>query len=203
VTPALSTPRAWQGEAFNAALETVLHTPRLRLEPQRPEHAEALYPLLLDARLYEHIPAEPPQSLDALRERLQRLGTRRAPGGDELWLNWVLRDVRDGACVGRVQATVRVDAPAYLAYEVFPAHWQQGYATEGCIRVMRWLCDALQVSGFIAEVDSLNTASLRLLERLGFQRTQFRAAADAFKGRSSDEWTLQLDAAAFARAHPR
>ena len=48
MTPALSAPRAWHGEAFDAALEAVLHTPRLRLEPQRPEHAEGLYPLLLD-----------------------------------------------------------------------------------------------------------------------------------------------------------
>jgi [ribosomal protein S5]-alanine N-acetyltransferase len=203
VTAALPAPRAWQGEAFDAALEAVLHTPRLRLEPQRADHAEGLYPLLLDARLYEHIPVEPPQSLDALRERLQRLSARRAPNGDELWLNWVLCDVRAGACVGRVQATVRTDRPAYLAYEVFPAHWRQGYAAEGCMRMMQWLLEELQVSGFMAEVDSLNAASLRLLARLGFQRTQFRAAADRFKGRSSDEWTLQLDAADFLRAHPR
>ncbi len=203
MTTPLSTPRTWHGEAFDAALEAVLHTPRLRLAPQRPDHAEALYPLLLDARLYEHIPVEPPQSLDALRARLQRLSTRRAPDGDELWLNWVLCDVRDGSYVGRVQATVRTDVPAYLAYEVFPAYWRHGFATEGCIRMMQWLRDELQVSGFIAEVDSLNSASLRLLERLGFERTQFRAAADEFKSRSSDEWMLQLDAAAFARAHPR
>jgi ribosomal-protein-alanine N-acetyltransferase len=199
----VSPPRAWQGEAFDAALEAVLHTPRLRLEPQRADHAEGLYPLLLDARLYEHIPGEPPQSLAALRQRLQRLSGRRAPNGDELWLNWVLCELRDGAYVGRVQATVRTGVPAYLAYEVFPAHWRHGYAAEGCIRMMRWLLDELQVPGFIAEVDSLNAASLRLLARLGFQRTQFRAAADHFKGRSSDEWTLQLDAADFMRAHPR
>lgn len=203
MTAAVSTPRVWQGEAFDAALEAVLHTPRLRLEPQRAHHADGLYPLLLDARLYEHIPGEPPQSLDALRERLQRLSGRRSPDGNELWLNWVLCDVRDGSYVGRVQATVRTDVPAYLAYEVFPAHWRHGYATEGCIRMMQWLLDELQAPGFVAEVDSLNTASLRLLERLGFQRTQFRPAADQFKGRSSDEWTLRLDAAGFMRAHPR
>ena len=47
---------------------------------------------------------------------------------------------------------------------------------------------------------SLNSASLRLLERLGFQRVSLREAADEFKGRVSDEWTLRLDAAAFVRA---
>ena len=199
----MARPRAWQGDAFDAALDAVLQSPRLRLEPQQPGHSERLYPLLLDPRLYEHIPLETPASLDALRERLQRLSGRRSPDGQELWLNWVLCDASAGALLGRVQATVRADLPAYMAYEVFPAHWRRGYATEACTRVMQWLVDELQVSGFMAEVDSRNTASLRLLERLGFQRTQFRAAADHFKGRSSDEWTLQLSAADFARAHAR
>ncbi|HEX6017710.1 MAG TPA: GNAT family N-acetyltransferase [Burkholderiaceae bacterium] len=192
-------PPAWHGDAFDAALEAVLHTPRLRLEPQREHHADALFPLLADARLYEHIPLEPPASLPSLREQLARLSTRRSPDDSELWLNWVMVEPRSGACVGRVQATVRAERPAYLAYEVFPPHWRRGYATEGCARVIRWLIDELHVDGFMAEVDSLNAASLRLLERLGFQRTSFRAAADAFKGRVSDEWTWRLDAAAFAQ----
>ena len=200
--PECTAPEAWQGDTFAALLEAVLHTPRLRLEPQGLQHAEGLFPLLLDPRLYEHIPQEPPQSLAALRERLDRLSARRSPDGDELWLNWVMCDARDGAYVGRVQATVRADRPAYLAYEVFPAQWHRGYASEGCTRVMRWLVDELHVGGFVAEVDALNAASLRLLERLGFQRTAFRAAADTFKGRVSDEWTWHLEAAALERREP-
>lgn len=194
-----TSPPAWQGSAFDAALEAVLHTSRLRLEPQRPAHAEALFPLLADARLYEHIPQHPPPSLDALRERLTLLSMRRSPKGDELWLNWVVRDAADGNCLGRVQATVRSDAPAYIAYEVFPQHWQRGIATEACRRVLDWLIDELHVEHFTAEVDSLNTASLRLLERLGFQRVVLRTNADQFKGRSSDEWMLRLAAAQHQR----
>jgi ribosomal-protein-alanine N-acetyltransferase len=195
----MATAPAWQGDAFDATLETVLHTPRLRLEPQRVEHAEALFGPLGDARLYAHIPQEPPPSLDALRERLALLSTRRSPQGDELWLNWVVRDAHDRALLGRVQATVRADAPCYLAYEVFPAHWQRGIATEACRRAMHWLIDELQVKHFTAEVDSLNTASLRLLQRLGFRRVALRANADHFKGRASDEWMLRLAAADFVR----
>ena len=199
MTGSSAAPRAWHGDAFDAALETVLHTPRLRLEPQRVEHAELLFGPLGDARLYAHIPQEPPTSLDALRERLARLSTRRSPEGDELWLNWVVRDANDGTPLGRVQATVRTDAPCYLAYEVFPEHWQRGIATEACRRAIVWLIDALQVEHFTAEVDSLNAASLRLLERLGFRRVTLRENADQFKGRSSDEWMLRLAAADFVR----
>ena len=200
MTAAPTAPRAWQGEAFDAALEAALHTPRLRLEPQRPEHADALFAPLGDARLYEHIPQEPPPSLEALRERLTRLATRRSPSGDELWLNWVVRDAHHAALLGRVQATVRADAPCYVAYEVFPDHWQRGIATEACRRMIEWLIDQLHIEHFTAEVDSLNTPSLRVLERLGFQRVVLRENADQFKGRSSDEWMLRLAAADFARA---
>ncbi|HSB22902.1 MAG TPA: GNAT family N-acetyltransferase [Burkholderiaceae bacterium] len=188
---------AWQDGSLDALLEAVLSTPRLRLEPQREGHAEGLFPLLADPRLYTHIPLEPPASLQALRERLARLSARRSPDGGELWLNWVMCDARDGAFVGRVQATVRAKRPAYLAYEVFPAHWHRGYALEGCTRVIRWLIDELDVAEFSAEVDALNAASLRLLDRLGFERVAFRAAADTFKGRVSDEWSWRLEAAAF------
>jgi RimJ/RimL family protein N-acetyltransferase len=192
----------WSGEAFEAALEAVLHTPRLRLEPQMPAHADELFGPLSDPRLYTHVPQEPPSSLDALRERLALLAARRSPQGDELWLNWVVRDVRGAAPLGRVQATVRTDAPCYLAYEVFPAQWRRGIATEACRRAIEWLIDELHVEHFTAEVDSLNTASLRLLDRLGFRRVTLRANADHFKGRTSDEWMLRLAAADFERAAP-
>jgi ribosomal-protein-alanine N-acetyltransferase len=199
VTGSSTAARAWHGDAFDAALETMLLSARLRLEPQRADHADVLFVPLGDARLYTHIPQEPPASLDALRERLARLASRRSPKGDELWLNWVVHDAADGVPLGRVQATVRTDAPCYLAYEVFPDHWQRGIATEACQRVIDWLIHELQVEHFMAEVDSLNAASLRLLERLGFRRVTLRENADQFKGRSSDEWMLRLAAADFVR----
>jgi ribosomal-protein-alanine N-acetyltransferase len=198
VTASSATP-AWQGKAFDAALEVVLHTQRLDLEPLNEAHADELWLPLADPRLYSHVPQDPPASLAALQERFALLSARRSPRGDQLWLNWVLRDRRDRLCRGRVQATVTRDANAWIAYEVFPEHWGQGLAQEACRRMIEWLIDELAVRHVAAEVDSLNAASLRLLERLGFQRTSFREAADQFKGRVSDEWTLRLDAASFVR----
>ena len=194
-----STPAAWQDEAFKATLETVLHTQRLTLEPLTEAHADELLEPLADPRLYVHVPQDPPVSLAALRERFVFLGARRSPVGDQLWLNWVMRDKHDGQARGRVQATVTTGARAWIAYEVFPEHWGRGFATEACRRMIEWLIDTLGVQQFAAEVDSLNSASLRLLERLGFQRVALHEAADEFKGRVSDEWTLRLDAASVVR----
>jgi RimJ/RimL family protein N-acetyltransferase len=188
-----STSQAWQDETFKATLEAVLHTQRLALEPLTPAHADELLVPLADPRLYTHVPQDPPVSLAALRDRLVLLSTRRSPVGDQLWLNWVMRDRQDGQCRGRVQATVTTDARAWIAYEVFPQYWGNGLATEACRRMIEWLIGTLGVRQFAAEVDSQNSASLRLLERLGFQRVSLHEAADEFKGRVSDEWTLRLD----------
>jgi RimJ/RimL family protein N-acetyltransferase len=190
---------AWSGEAFERLLEIAPQTARLTLEPLRPEHADELWLSLADARLYTHVPQDPPESMSALRERFALLSTRRSPNGDQLWLNWVMRARSDGVCRGRLQATVHTDRSAWIAYEVFPDHWRQGWAREGCQAMIGWLIGALQVQRFAAEVDSLNEPSLRLLERLGFERTAWREAADEFKGRVSHEWTLRLEAARFGR----
>jgi RimJ/RimL family protein N-acetyltransferase len=194
-----ATPQAWHDETFKATLETVLRTQRLVLEPLTPGHADELLAPLADPRLYTHVPQDPPESLDKLRERFVFLSTRRSPVGDQLWLNWVMRDQLDGQCCGRVQATVTTQARAWIAYEVFPERWGRGLATEACHRMLEWLIDTLGVQQFAAEVDSLNSASLRLLDRLGFRRVALREAADQFKGRISDEWTLRLEASQFVR----
>src|SRR5215831_11239974 len=168
---------AWHGEALQRALEAVLQTRRLDLEPLAERHVEELWAPLADPLLYQHVPQDPPQSLDALRERFALLSQRRSPQGDQLWLNWVMRERSDGQARGRLQATVTTDQRAWIAYEVFPPFWHQGFATEGCRRLIAWLIDEVGVRELVAEVDSLNTASLKLLERLGFVRLSFREAA--------------------------
>jgi [ribosomal protein S5]-alanine N-acetyltransferase len=191
---------AWQGDACQRTLETVLDTPRLVLEPLQARHADELWAPLSDPRLYEYVPGDPPASQAALRERFTLLSARRSPKGDQLWLNWVMRARSDGLARGRLEATVLPNGSAWIAYEVFVAHWRQGYATEGCRRMIGWLIDELGVQRVGAEVDSLNDASLRLLARLGFQRAQYRENADTFKGRTSHEWTLRLEADRFRQA---
>lgn len=172
--------------------ETAFETERLDLEPLRAAHAAELFGPLSDERLYSFIPHDPPATLAALTARYERLETRRSAKEDEWWLNWVVRSKSDGRCMGRIEVTIRQDASAYLAYEIGPAFWRQGIATEACRRVIRALFEAGGVTEIVAEVDTRNRPSIRLLERLGFQRGGFRPNADFFKGRASDEWTYRL-----------
>ena len=183
-------------EALGAVvdLEAVLETERLRLEPLRRAHAAEMFPILADPRLYRFVPREPPTTCAPLEERFQRLeAARAAPEGTELWLNWIARAKRDGQCIGRVEVTLREDRSAYLAYELGAASWGQGFATEACRRVIESLFGDYGVTHIVAEVDTRNAPSMRLLERLGFARGALRKDADFFKGATSDELTFTLD----------
>lgn len=172
--------------AFGTYVCPTLNAPGLVLEPLTAAHAGELFPHLQDPALYTYIPHDPPPSLEALRARYARLENRRSPDGKELWLNWVAR--RDGAAIGNVQATCRSDDVAYVAYNVFVPFQRQGLAAKAVTAMLDHLHASAGMTTAKALVDTRNTASLRLLERLGFSRVRLIENADHFKGARSDEY---------------
>jgi RimJ/RimL family protein N-acetyltransferase len=162
-------------------------TERLQIEPLESRHASELHAVLSDPEIYRFIPQEPP-SLDQLEKRYKYLERRTSPDGTVQWLNWALRQRETGNLIGTIQATVLPDKTAMIAYELGPGYWGQGYATEA----LKWLLDSWKETGEVnstrAYVDTRNKPSIRLLERLGFERIDAIKDADFFKGESSDEY---------------
>ncbi|HEY0604719.1 MAG TPA: GNAT family protein [Herpetosiphonaceae bacterium] len=181
--------------------EQALETDRLRLEPLQPDHAPRLFSLLQDTQIYRYIPQEPPAALSLLTQRYEQLARRLSPAGDQAWLNWAIQIASTSEYIGQVEATVFEDQTAYLAYLIGSTFWGHGYATEACTRIIRLLFDDYGVTCVKAEVDTRNTASIRLLERLGFTRIGYQANADFFKGGSSDEYTYCLSAPEYSKGH--
>lgn len=174
------------------APERVLETRRLLLEPLTVAHAAGLYELLLDRRLYDFVPQDPPATRQALEDRYRRLSARRSPDGSEAWLNWAVRERATGGYVGTLEATVNGDRTAAIAYAVFVPYQRRGFAAEGCERVLAHLFGDYGVSAVVAEIDTRNAASMALVESLGFGRVSLRENADHFKGASSDEYGYEL-----------
>jgi [ribosomal protein S5]-alanine N-acetyltransferase len=174
--------------------EHPLETPRLLLEPLETHHAPALYAALQASELYTFIPRDPPATPDTLAARYKVLSSRHSPDGREDWLNWAMRHRATGAYVGTIEATVRADHTALLAYMIFPSYWLQGYAREGCSCVLAHLFEHYHVSRVAAEIDTRNAASIRLVESLGFTRVAVTPGADFFKGASSDEYRYERSA---------
>jgi len=184
------------------APEARLETPRLLLEPILPAHAPMLNESLQDEELYRFIPQDPPPSLEALTDRYDFLSARRSPDGHEAWLNWAVRDKRTGDYVGTLEATVEEDPLAFIAYMVFVPYQRRGFAAEACGRLLEHLVDDYRVSVVAAEIDTRNTASIALVESLGFERVGFQKDADHFKGSTSDEYRYEIKDSVWAERRP-
>lgn len=153
-----------------------LSTERLLLDPITRAHAAALLPVLSDTRMYTYLDIAPPQSVERLRRTYGQLESRRSPDGQERWLNWAIRVRGSLDYIGRVEATVRRDHTADIAYLVAPDRWRQGYGGEAVNRMLDYLGERLGVRRAKAQIEAANTASIRLVEKLGFRlaRTEER-----------------------------
>ncbi|WP_224703429.1 GNAT family N-acetyltransferase [Devosia aquimaris] len=169
--------------------ETVLVTPRLRLEPLTPAHAPELFDGLRAPALYAFIPQEPPASLDHVLARFERISRRGPADGSAVWLNWAFR-TEEHYC-GLFEATALADGTVDIAYFVFLPDQRQGLAREAGAAVMAalWADADTQVIG--ASLDTRNEASAKLLESLGFTRVAVTENADFFGGMASDEYRYE------------
>src|SRR3990172_5294945 len=138
----------------------------LSLEPQPAAHAEEMFAVLSDPAIYAFENA-PPRSIDWLRERFARLESRQSADGREQWLNWVIRTPA-AELAGYVQATVRADGSAAIAYELASRHWGRGLAGQAAQAMIRELAEHYGVRALFAVAKRDNSRSLRFLQRLGF-----------------------------------
>ncbi len=150
------------------APETTLETSRLLLEPLVESHAAHIYMQLQDERLYQFIPQEPPTSLQVLETRYRALSSRLSPVGQEAWLNWAVNLRQSSKYIGTLEATVYANRTAAIAYMIFPLFWQQGYAKEGCSRLLNHLFKEYEVNVVAAEIDTTNVASIELIKSYQF-----------------------------------
>ncbi len=76
-----------------------------------------------------------------------------------------------------------------LLYALSERVWKQGYAVEAARRMIRYGREQLSLTTIAASTDAPNTASIRVLERLGFTRTERRVS----HGLDTCFFTLQLE----------
>lgn len=164
-----------------------LRSQRLLLEPQTVDHAAEMFGVLADPAIYRH-ENTPPPSLAWLTARFARLAQRRSPDGAEHWLNWVVRLAPAGPAIGYVQATLRADGSALVAYVLNSRHWGRGYASEAVQALLDELAARWGVRLALAVLKRDNLRSLALLRRLGFQALAVDPAdADAAAAVEPDE----------------
>ncbi|MDQ2896809.1 MAG: GNAT family N-acetyltransferase [Actinomycetota bacterium] len=148
----------------------VLTTERLRLEPLQAPHADELAPVLNDPRLHEFIGGRP-LGVEALRDRYRHQVVGRSPDGQQLWLNWVVRELRQRRAIGVVQATVTSSpSRAELAWTIEIESQGCGYAREAAGAIAAWLTQQ-GVEALIAHIHPRHVASEKVAQALGLRPT--------------------------------
>lgn len=163
----------------------LVRTERLSLRRFTPEDAEAFAAYRSDPDVARY------QSWDAPLPLAEALKTvEDFADGDPMKAGWFQYAVDlDGVLIGDIGLNLHENLmQAELGFTLAPEHQGKGYATEA----VRGLLDQLFVERDLhrvsAECDARNTASARLLERLGFRQEGLRLSNSWFKG----EWTDDL-----------
>jgi RimJ/RimL family protein N-acetyltransferase len=92
----------------------------------------------------------------------------------------VIADAGTDEPVGIINLQFRNDAPATVAYSVFPAHRGRGIASRAVRLLAGWAFGDLRLTRLLLEADEANAASIRVAEKCGFRRIGSRTepAAD-------------------------
>ena len=168
-----------------------LHTARLLLRPFNDSDADALFALHSNTTVLRYWDA-PPWSERVRAERFIAACGRMAEEGNGARL--AMDRVSDKAFIGwcgltRWNPEFRSTSMGFCLDD---AAWGHGYATEAARALLQWAFDTLEMNRVQAETDTRNTASARVLEKLGFVREGTLREDCVVNGEVSDSWVYGL-----------
>lgn len=169
--------------------EYPIHTERLILRPIAPSDAAAMHVYKSDPDAVRYVPYEPLERAD-IEQRIATIWstTQFTQEGDAVSL--AVEERATGALVGDVVLFWRSEAnrSGEVGYIFDPRVAGRGYATETVEALLALGFDGLGLHRIAARIDERNTASAKVVERLGFRREARLVESEWFKG----EWSTLL-----------
>jgi RimJ/RimL family protein N-acetyltransferase len=150
-----------------------LETERLILRPFRPQDLEALCAMWADPDVVRFIGGKPLSREDTWRRSLAACGQWPYTG----WGYWIAELKSSGELVGQLgfadfkrDMEPSLEGEPELGYVFSPKVHGQGIAYEACAAALEWADANLNAASYPAIISPENAASIRLAERLGFER---------------------------------
>ena len=146
-----------------------LHSPRLRLREVRPDDAPALFAIHSDPMVMRYWSYPAWTELAQAEAKVAEIQRQRR---EQDILIWAIADAGSDHLIGTsaVFAINPEQGRAEIGYSLHRDWHGRGLASEALRLVLRYLFDGLQLRRVEADADPRNTASCRLLEKLGFVR---------------------------------
>jgi [ribosomal protein S5]-alanine N-acetyltransferase len=146
--------------------ETILETNRLALRKWTDADCDALFEILRDPLVARYIADGKPFSLEKVKEFLEWAASYEQANG---FCRWKTIEKSSGEIIGscgfaRPHGTTEIE----LGFLFAQKHWGKGYATEIAAAAVNYGFKKLGFREIIAMTDIENTASQRVLEKIGF-----------------------------------
>lgn len=151
------TPKGWK--------MGVLTTSRCILRKPQEEDRDGLWEIHTDPDVRRYLGG--PVAEAALEKRI---ADRLSADGD---LYWVIRHASSGAFIGCISLDLHHDGVSTeVSYQLLPRWWGQGYGAEVVQEIIRYAFEELGLPKVLAETQTANQASCRLLRKIGMRLEQ-------------------------------
>jgi len=146
-----------------------LETERLDLIEIQEAHLQSYYNIMSRDDVTKYYGMESLKSLDEAKQILESL---RNSFESKRGMRWGILHKETGDFIGTVGLNnLKVEGKkAEVGYELHPSYWSRGLTSEAVMAVLRYSFDDLDLYRIGAVTYPQNTASTRLLEKLGFAK---------------------------------
>lgn len=163
-------------------------TERLFIRPVRMDDKDSLFRYRSDPDTNQYLSLIP-QSVDDVAVFIGKSATDiDIPG---TWFQFVLIEQASGMLIGDIGIhfldTDPENRQAEIGYTLDKEYRGNGYATEALKTIIDYLFNTLNKHRIIASIDPINTASIKLVERLGFRREAHFVESIFFHGKWVDD----------------
>ena len=167
-----------------------LRTERLLIRPFEAGDFDAMQAIHGDPAVAQWLYNEPRTTSDEVRAHLERKIAAAVLADDGDWLSAAATLQADGAFVAdlAMQLVSKEHRCIEIGYIVNPAFAGQGFATEAAAELLRLAFDDFGMHRVVGRVEPRNTASVRVLEKLGMRREAHFVENEWVKG----EWQSEL-----------
>ena len=159
-----------------------LITDRLELRAQTMEEQHYLWEVLMMDEVNKYYLTVPRKYRDKLKdwdkqEEYYREDIKHANDPDSFHWSIFIKDTNE--CIGRISAHEahsefeEINDPSIrgVGWYIDPKHQGKGYATEAAQAMIDYLFNEVEINGIVEEVTKTNVPSWKIMEKLGFERT--------------------------------
>ena len=169
----------------------VLETNRLQLRSLGPQDAGRLFAIRSNDFVIKYLGRPKPEQIGEIEELIEKI---RLDYENSVGIAWAITAKDTGLLIGTV-GFWRIDRQnhrAEIGYLFHPDFWGQGLASEALLAVVPFGFNQLRFHSVEANVDPLNEASKRLLQRFGFVQEGYFRENYYFDGRFLDSAIFSL-----------